>query len=110
KLASIACPLKVLITVGEWSERWRHGGLRKEMTACWQHVVRVYHSQAPRVGIMGFLVGERHEHDLRFFAWALQPDGEFLEPESELVYVHLPTEGYTPIAKETAASTARGSV
>ncbi len=82
KLSVLAVPLRVLITVGEWSDHFPNSGLRKDLLPEWQAILRAHSEVWPHPGWLGILVGElgADEH-LRFYALALGPDGEVRDAE-----------------------------
>jgi len=82
KLACLSTPLKVLITVSEWSDRWRHGGNRKNLTNEWSQIIMRHHGSGISVGKTGVIVGEWHQDTLRFYAFLFGTDGQVEEPEA----------------------------
>jgi len=86
KLAVLAVPLRILITVGEWSDLWPSGGLRKILLPQWQAIIRAHAEMWPHPGWLGVVVGEwGPDSHLRFYTVALGPDGEIRDPEATRV-------------------------
>jgi hypothetical protein len=102
KLAYITAPLRVLITVVEWDETvgvWESGGFRSELLKEWQSIVRAYNSVWPRTGLIGLIVGEwRRDNVLRFYARAIDPEGNLVGPEPDEIIFE------STMARPTAAT------
>lgn len=82
KLSVLAVPLRVLITVVEWSDLWPGGGRRKVLLPEWQAILRAHAEVWPHPGWLGVVVGEwGPDQHLRFYTLALGPDGEVRDPE-----------------------------
>jgi hypothetical protein len=83
KLSALAVPLRVLITVVEWSDLWTTGGRRKILLPQWQSIVRAHAEIWPHPGWLGIVIGEwGPDSHLRFYTLALGPDGEIRDPEA----------------------------
>ena len=86
KLAILAVPLRVLVTVVEWSDLCPSGGLRKILLPQWQSIMRAHAEIWPHPGWLGVVVGEWGlDNHLRFYMLALGPDGEIRDPEATRV-------------------------
>jgi hypothetical protein len=92
-LCSLAAPLKVLITVGEWEDvtpRWRNGGHRSTLVTRWRAIRSAYHEAWRDPGVFGVLVGESDPDGiLRFHAFEL--DGGTASPVRDRVLLEIPT-------------------
>lgn len=95
KLACIAAPLRVLIVPVEWDEEagvWASGGMRRQLLAQWQQIVRSYNQVWPRHGILGLVIGEwRRDGHLRFYANAFDAAGNLQRaPDDILIHRKMP--------------------
>lgn len=84
KLASVAGPLKVLITCVEWSDTpgdWPDGGRKEELLRDWSGVLNSHHARRPQDCIFGICVAEICGSRFRLYTKGLGPDGAVVEDE-----------------------------
>jgi hypothetical protein len=80
KLACLAAPLNILMTIAEWDttpDAWQRGGQKTKLLAEWQEVARQHSTVWPSRAFLGIIVGEWQEQKkrLRFYTYGISPTG-----------------------------------
>lgn len=86
KLCRLAAPLRVLLTVAEWSQAWPHGGHAQRLMTTWIRPIEACGRSYPQDGCLAIVVGELpSDGDLRFHTVLFNGRGEIAEPSTMLV-------------------------